>query len=273
MIVFLAVLAANTLSSVPESKYVPEAPGFDLTATAFPALRPDDAPPPDLGVWKGSVSAGGTIADGNTRRKTGTATATAVKRWEKERLTFDFLWNYAQELVTTPAGNQVMQTTQRRTFGDAKYDRFLSKRAYLLAQASGEGDLNAQLNLRTTAGVGAGYQFVENERWKVSGELGVAYVTEDYKDNTADKDFPAGRGAYKVDWKPSEAWAIGQTGEIYPSLENSEDVSSRLDTHAKLMLSKSIFAQFQWLFTWDNTPATGAKRTDDLYLLTVGWSF
>jgi putative salt-induced outer membrane protein YdiY len=273
MIVFLAVLAANTLSSVPESKSVPEAPGFDLTVSAFPALRPDDAKPPDLGVWKGSVSVGGTVSDGNTRRKTGTAPATAQKRWEKERLTFDFLWNYAQELVTTPPAGPQMKTTQRRTFGDAKYDYFLSKKAYLLAQTSGEGDLNAGLTLRTTVGVGAGYQFLEDDSWKVSGEAGVSYLHEDYVDNTADGDFMAARAAYKADYKHGDTWSAGQWGEIYPSLENIEDTSARVDTHAKLMLSKSMFAQFQWLFTWDNTPAAGAKRVDDLYLVTLGWSF
>jgi putative salt-induced outer membrane protein YdiY len=263
MNILLTVLATTTLHTAPESKSVPDAPGFDLTAIALPTILPDD-PPPDLGVWKGSVSLGATFAEGNTRRKTATATATAVKRWEKERLTFDFLWNYAQESGVT---------TQRRTFGDAKYDYFLSKKAYLLAQASGEGDLNAQLNLRTTVGVGAGYQFLEDDHWKVSGELGVSYLHEDYKDDTADGDFPAARAAYKADYKHGDSWSAGQWGEIYPSLENVEDTSARVDTHAKLMLSKSMFAQFQWLFTWDNTPAAGAKRTDDLYLLTLGWSF
>jgi uncharacterized protein DUF481 len=56
-------------------------------------------------------------------------------------------------------------------------------------------------------------------------------------------------------------------------LKDKEDVNARVDTHLKLMLTKSMFAQFQWLFTWDNTPATGAERADDLYLVTLGWSF
>src|SRR6266850_4218608 len=248
MNVFLTVLATTTLYVVPEPRPVPDAPGFDLTA---------DAPPPNLGIWKGSVSAGGTVSDGNTHRKTGTVSATAELRREKDRTTFDFLLNYAKEGAVT---------SQRRTFGEAKYDHFLSKKAYLLAQASGESDLTAQLNLRTTVGVGAGYQFIEDERWKISGEGGLAWVKEDSKDNTADKSFLAARFAYKADWKPNDAWAVGQTGEIYPSLKDHEDVTARVDTHAKVTLTKSMFAQLQWLFTWDNTPAAGAKRADDLYL-------
>ncbi len=238
---------------------LPPSPGFDLTAAA------DQAPAiPNLGKWTGSVSLGATVSDGNTHRKTATATATAEKRREKDRTTLNFLWNYARESPVT---------TQRQTYGSVKYDYFLSRKAYLYGAASGENNLTSQLNLRTIVGVGAGYQFVEDDSWKVSGEGGLSYVKEDSKDNTADKSFLAARLAYKADWKASDQWTVGQWGELYPSLKDKEDISARLDTHAKITLTKSMFVQLQWLFTWDNTPATGAKRADDLYLVTVGWSF
>lgn len=241
-----------------------EAPGFDLTAPLEVPPLPDDPKPEDLNVWKGGISAGGTVTDGNVHQKTATATGHAEKRREKDRITLDFLWNYAE---TSGA------VTQRHTYGSAKYDRFLSKKAYLFGQTSGEYDFTSQLDLRFIVGAGGGYQFVENDHWKFSGELGVAYVDADFKDNSADKSYPAARGAYKLDWTPNESWTAGQTAEIYPSLEHKEDVTARVDTHAKVMLSKSVFAMFQWIFSWNNTPPSGVKRTDDLYLLTVGWSF
>jgi len=240
------------------------APGFDLSPSAPPPALQGGPPPEDLNRWKGSVSVGGTIASGNTERKTGTATATVEKRREKDRTSFGLLWNYAQEDDAT---------TQRRTLGTAQYDYFFSEKLYGLAQASAEGDLNAQLELRTILGVGAGYQFLEDEQWKISGEGGLAYVDEDYKDNDADAEFLAARLAYKVDWKPNESWEAGQATEFIPSLEDADDMNARVDTHAKVLLSEKLFAQFQWLFTWDNTPADGAERVDNLYLLTLGWTF
>jgi putative salt-induced outer membrane protein YdiY len=157
--------------------------------------------------------------------------------------------------------------------GGIKYDYFLSKKTYLLAQASGESDLNALLDLRTTVGVGVGYQFREDESWKISGEAGLSYVDENYEGNADDSDFLAARLAYKADWKASDKWEVGQAGQIYPSLEDKEDVNALVDTHAKVTLTKNMFLQLQWLFTWDNTPASGTERVDDLYLLTLGWSF
>ncbi len=270
MTTLLAVLVTGLAS--PEAVERPEAPiadpfamtaapGFDLSE---PAYAPDGPPPEEIGKWKGSVAIGATIANGTTNQKTASATADVHLRREKDRTTFGLLWNYSKE-----DGD----TTQRRTIVTAKYDYFLSKKLYALANASGESDLNALLDLRMIFGVGLGYQFVEDEHWNVNGEAGLSYVDENYKDNSADAEFLAARLAYKVEYKVDDKWSAGQTGEIYPSLEDSDDVNSRVDTHAKVMLTDKMFAQAQWLFTWDNTPASGAKRTDNLYLLSLGWSF
>src|SRR5262249_51737181 len=159
----------------------------------------------DLGKWKGAVSLGATVANGNTNRKTATATGNAELRREKDRFTFGLLWNYAKEDGVT---------TDRRTLATAKYDYFITKKLYALANASGESDLNAQLDLRMIFGVGMGYQFVEDEHWNVNGEAGLSYVDENYKDNSADAEFLAARLAYKCEYKVDDKWSAGQIGEI-----------------------------------------------------------
>jgi putative salt-induced outer membrane protein YdiY len=238
------------------------APGFDLSA---PAAPPADGPPPEeIGKWKGSVAIGATIANGNTNQKTASATADVHLRRERDRTTFGLLWNYSREEGVT---------TQRRTLATAKYDYFFTKKFYGLVNASGESDLNALLDLRLIFGLGAGYQFIEDEHWNVNGEAGLSYVDENYKVDASDAEFLAARFAYKVEYKVDDKWSAGQGAELYPSLEDKDDVNARVDTHAKVMLTDKMFAQAQWLFTWDNTPAAGAKRTDNLYLLALGWSF
>ncbi len=72
--------------------------------------------------------------------------------------------------------------------------------------------------------------------------------------------------------KPGDIVLVS-AGELIPSLENSDDVGARVDTHAKVTLSEKLIGQLQWLYTWDNTPATGAERVDNLVLLTLGWTF
>ena len=274
MLPFIAVLLASPLSaSLPtETSAAPVAaiasetaqPGFDLSENSFAPPAPDEVKPEDYGKWHGSVSVGATKSNGNTDRTTASVGAHAENRREDDRFTFDFLWNYAEE-----QGN----ITQRRTYGAGKYDYFVSKKLYYLGQVSGESDSNANLKLRTTAGVGAGYQFREDESWNVLGEAGLSYVDENFDGTTDDDDFIAARLAYKADYKVDDKWSAGQGAELFPSLEDQNDVNARVDTHAKVSLSEKMFAQAQWIFTWDNTPATGADRVDNLFLLMLGWSF
>jgi putative salt-induced outer membrane protein YdiY len=225
---------------------------------------PAPAPAPAAPKWTGSVALGATYSDGNTDRKSASATADAEYRREVDRTKFGFLWNYAEE------GGVL---TSRKTQGRAQYDRFFTKKFYGLAQASAEADLQAALDLRTTVGAGVGYQFQDKPSWKVSGEVGISYVDSDFEGTVDDSAYAAARAAYSWAWTPNTKYNLSQTGEIYPSLENAEDTNARVDTKGRLNLTGTMFAQVEWLFQWDNTPATGKVRDDNLVMLAVGWSF
>ena len=60
---------------------------------------------------------------------------------------------------------------------------------------------------------------------------------------------------------------------MFPSLEDEEDIHLEVDTRLRCDLSDNLYAQFQWLFDWDNTPADGAEREDHRLFLSVGYSF
>lgn len=246
------VLATPAVGTTPTLE--PTAPGFVL----------DDKKEPPKG-WTGSVALSASKSSGNTDKNTAGATANAENRTDDDRWTLQFLWNYSDE--------KGVGVTARRTYGQVKYDRFLSKKLYAFGVVSGENDFAAALDLRTTIGAGVGYQFREDTEWKISGEAGLAYVDENFSTAGDDKDFLAARLAYKADWTINTKWAVGQWAEVFPSLEDKEDVSARVDTHLKLALTEKMFAQLQHIYTWDNTPATGADRVDELYLLSLGWSF
>ena len=69
------------------------------------------------------------------------------------------------------------------------------------------------------------------------------------------------------------AYTATQSTEVFPSLEDPDDIYSKLDTRLKVTINGSLFAQLRWVMDWDNTPASGNKRVDNLYLLTLGWTF
>jgi putative salt-induced outer membrane protein YdiY len=219
-----------------------------------------EAPKP---AWTGSVAAGAILRSGNNETRTANATADAVWKVDKNRVTLGALWSYQDDTTGV---------TQRKTYGDAKYDHFLSEKAFAYGQASGNSDKDAQLNLRLTLGAGAGEQFIDNETWQFSAEAGLSGISEDFK-NSGKNEYIAARAAYSAKYMHNSSWEFAQDAEIYPSLESGDDIYTRVDTRAKLTLTESMFAQFQWVLEYDNTPDTGKERVDNLLAVSVGWSF
>ena len=234
-------------------------------APAVPVAAPEDPPPPPMNEWNGSVNVGASMSTGNTEKTTVSAGANAEYRREKDRTTLKFLWAYQDE--------DERGVVERTVFGSAKYDYFLSDKTYVYGQLTGEYNFAAGLDLRTTVSVGLGHQLLDGPRWWFAPEVGLAYVDENFQDSSDDTDFVAARLAYKAKWQANENVTVEQDAEVFPSLEDSDDVYSKVDTRAKVVLSESMFAQAQHVWTWDNTPAAGAEKSDQLFVLGIGWNF
>jgi len=234
------------------------------------APQPALEPPPhaalqfDRPKWEGSVNLGASYRAGNSEITNVSLGADAVRSAEKDRWTLGFLWNYD--------GDDGGGVLQRRVSGDVKYDRFLTERSFALAQAGALHDFKAQVDLRYTAGVGYGYQFRDDEKWKLSAEGGLSYFDEEFF-NGDQNDYVAARLASSAAWNYSERWTFEQNTAIYPSIEDSDDVYANLDTRVKATLAENMFGQLQWIMDWDHTPAPGRKQTDHAVLLSVGWKF
>ena len=82
--------------------------------------------------------------------------------------------------------------TESNATAYAKYDRFLTEKWYLYANTSFENDKFKDLRLRSTLGVGTGYQFFDTPRTILSLEGGIDYVHTDFYTQPTD-DYPAAR--------------------------------------------------------------------------------
>lgn len=237
----------------------------------LPAATAQDAPAPEepkQPEWTGSVTVGGKITTGNSETRGANATADAELRREDDRISLGFLWLF-DENSNNPTDTWTL--TDRKTTGKVQYDYFFSKKTYGFAKGMWENSNTAALDLRQTYSVGLGRQIKETEEFKLGTELGVAWVDEDYKGSIDDKEYPAARAAYNLDWILSKTWSVAQTAEAYPSLEDSDDIYTKLDTRVKAAFGESMFGQLQWLYDWNNNPATGKERNDHQFLLSIGW--
>ncbi|MFK8028386.1 MAG: YdiY family protein [Gammaproteobacteria bacterium] len=178
---------------------------------------------------------------------------------------------YTLELAKTIEKNDG-DKTQDETFGSLQMDHFITKKWYGFGSVSFEEDFEEQLNLRSTYSLGSGYQFFDQDDLKLKGEIGLAYVDEDFEDDD-DNHYAGGRWA--IDYEQALFSWLGafHSHEGFFSLENSEDINLRSSTGFKFPLNDYINAKLQANIDWNRSPAEGTTGTDKEYIFTLGYEF
>jgi putative salt-induced outer membrane protein YdiY len=239
------------------------------TVTTTPLAMSDIAyinPPPHVsgeGVsTSGRLNLGLTANRGNTDNDQLFYDAEAVARSLKNRFTIGAMGEQRKE-----DGDE----TARNNRGYFKYDHFLSKQWYVYANTDVQEDKFKDLNLRTTLGGGAGYQFFETEQRSLSLEGGLTYVNEDY-DLADDESFAAGRWAVRyAEMLFGGATQFFHDHEGIVSIEDPDDMIFRAQTGFRFPLVKNLNGTLQYNVDWQNTPPEGFDSTDSAYVVSVGY--
>lgn len=219
--------------------------------------------------WTGSVSLGATYTEGNTKTQSYNADANAERRGDIDRWTWKAFWNYATEKTT---GTEVI--TARKSGTSLKYDYFLNEAetTYVYGNTAIEQDSLAELDMRWVAGAGAGYQFYDEKDFSLAGEAGLNYIVEDFSTATKDE-YVAARLAANLRKVISEDTKFTSSVELYPSLEETDDIYGKWDSKLSTSLTEAMFASLQYVLDFDNTPSGGAERLDQRLVFALGWSF
>jgi putative salt-induced outer membrane protein YdiY len=255
--------AAATVEPPPATAPAAPAPAGAASLAVVPE---DDEPMRD---WVGSVSVGLSLVSGNTDQRRGNILADAKYRTRHDRTTLGFLWIYDEK--RDPATGE-FELNDRTTRGTAQYDYFLGPQWYALGQGLLEGDLASGVDQRWTLGAGLGYQFADKESTSFSAEAGISRLDETFYIGPSNR-YWALRLAYTLGWRIVDSLRLDQTAQAYPSIEDTDDVYTKLDTSLRYDIYGSLFTKLTWLFDWNNQPAPGAERSDHRLLLTLGWSF
>ena len=217
--------------------------------------------------WTGTLAAGLSTSSGNTDRRSLHAMVDAELHKGKRRYSLGFNWLYADEALDGPR-----EILERHAQVEGQVDFFLDERSYVLVTTDAETDKKAALDLRTSLGVGYGYQIADEEGWSLSVEVGTSGISEEFE-GVDEKSYLSGRFGYSLERSLGESWTLSQEGEVFPSFEEADDVHAEVDTRIRCNLSENLYGQFQWIFDWDNTPASGAERENHRLLFSVGYSF
>jgi putative salt-induced outer membrane protein YdiY len=222
-------------------------------------------PAPQNGVkLSGRANVGVYIAKGNTDKEAYHGDIESVARTKQNRFTAGAIYNQALDDGMESENNAMAYL---------KYDHFFTEKWYTYANTVLFKDDFADLNLRSSLGLGAGYQFVESELTNLSLEGGLSYVNEDF-DLAPDDSYPAAR------------WSLNYDHFLYPNrlqffhfhegllgLQDTKDIIIITRTGLRAMLTDSFIATAEVDVDWDNTPSPGNDRVDTRYLFNLGYGW
>jgi putative salt-induced outer membrane protein YdiY len=214
--------------------------------------------------WRARVNTGVTIRDGNTDNERARLDGEIVARTEKRRYTAASTLNYATEDGVE---------TESNISGLFKLDHFISQKWYLTGHLKLLDDKYKDLNLRTIAGAGAGYQFRESRLLNLSVEAGIDYVHEDFI-VADDNEYPAARWSFNYDqYLFREAIQVFHNHTLNIGLKDTEDIILETKTGVRVPIISNLNANFEVDVEWDNSPGEDKKRTDAIYIFGLGYTF
>jgi putative salt-induced outer membrane protein YdiY len=172
--------------------------------------------------------------------------------------------------------------TERNNRAWFKYDHFLTKQWYAYANTDFEEDKFKDLNLRSTIGVGSGYQFFDTKELSLALEGGLSYVDSDYKEpepdpvtgilpDDADEGYAAGRWGIRYAQILFGKTEFFHVDEGLVSVEDPGDLIIRAQTGLRFPLIPNLNATLQYNIDWQNNAPEDTESTDSSYIVSVGY--
>ena len=255
-----SILQGTVTSPAPE-RIVVTSDQFGSTM-AIPLTNIQAINPPPLVSHTGSFNLGGLVATGNSSSKAINASVFYTLRADRNRFSIEGKYNY---------GEQDHQLNVRNAFGQLKYDYFITKRVFLDLFTLFEQDTFQDLNLRTTIGVGPGYQFIDTKQTQLSATIGIAYVNEDWRVRPDDS---TTAGVWSVTLNtalvPDRLIFFHRQNGAY-DFESPNAWRLRADQGFQIPVYKQFAMNIEYDLRYDSDPAPGRGKTDNLYIVGVSY--
>lgn len=238
-----------------------EAPS-DFKLSEVAAINPEKKPVVKITV---RANAGFNQERGNTDTDSLRLDGEFVARTEKSRYTF------TGELNSEKSDGD---TTVKNWLAYGNYNYFLIPKWFLYANTLFEHDKFADLDLRSTLGVGAGHQFFESDTLNLSAAVGPAWVNEDYIE-AEDDDYSAGQWLINYDqyfFKKFVQLFHRQTGWV--KLSDTGKWLLKTRQGLRFPIYEGFTTTLQYNYDYNNEPSSDAdEKWDSKLMLLLGWQF
>jgi len=179
---------------------------------------------------------------------------------------------YTASGVVTRAEDRGIETARNWTTA-FKYDRFVSTRMFLNANAIFTNDRFRDLDLRTAVGAGVGYQVLTTPRVRLTADGGLGYVNENLE-SQPDDSYAALRESISFDaFAVPDRIQFFHVHDGYFGVTGDDNLFIRMQNGIRLALAAGFAATLRHDLDYDQSPAVGRSKTDRTLALTLGYRF
>ena len=129
------------------------------------------------------------------------------------------------------------------------------------------------LQLRSTLQAGAGYYFIRNNTMFFSANGGLAYSTENFTNDTPDRNSTEGYVALGFTKYAIGDLSVGTTAALYPSFSQSGRYRVDFNFDMKYDLPLDFYIRLGLSYNYDNQPVENAADSDYVFTTSFGWEW
>ncbi|MDO9278944.1 MAG: DUF481 domain-containing protein [Polaromonas sp.] len=228
-------------------------------------LPQQNPPVVDLSVkYSGHATLSGTFNRGNSSDDMLNLDAGLEARAPDKRYALNLLLNEARALGVSTSSRRLLT---------AQHDIFLSQKNYVFVSARARSDVLADLNLRTTLGTGYGRQIIENQQTKLSTEVGLSYLSENYQ-IAPDRSYPALSLALNYEQKFFyKALVFFNNSHLTAGRHESASTLFTNKLGFRVPIARGLNLSTQFNLGFDSSPPAGIQPTDSSLIFGVGYVF
>ncbi len=225
--------------------------------------------PPEVPFLTGSIQAGALLIRGNSNTDTLNLGVNLIHKTDQDDVSVVAAYLYGR---TKDRTTNLVQTTTENWQVETRYDYNFTPKFYGFADGLVRKDRVAFLYLRVVPSAGVGYKFFNDDAFKLSGELGVAWVYEKYTNSTPTREDVSGRAAYHVNKKFNDVVSAFHDLEYLQSVQHVGNFNINTDLGVHVQMTKHLFGEAKITWDYDSAPANGALKNDLFYALSVGYN-
>jgi putative salt-induced outer membrane protein YdiY len=230
--------------------------------TMVASVNPEDWEIGRAAHWTGEVNASLKLDRGNSDKDEIDFDGLTTRRRKNDRLEFRGEIEYDRSLGTT---------TKQKWLASGKYDYFVSKKQYYSFSATAEHDEFKGLNLRYHLGPAIGYQFYEESRRNLRGEIGLYYSSSDL-DTTGRKTSLATGWLIDADYTFDNANVSAYHWQNM-ILSNPENMNFKSRTGLRIPLGGGFLGSAEVEANWDAETADATDKTELIYRFKLGYGW